>query len=198
MKIRSTDCVNAILHFFYPSYCLHCDGPLVKKNHLLCHTCFELIEWIRPSNRCIYCAGPSPCVPCKGSPCPLRPHLSLFEGCGPILSLYYHFLRTKQGDGLASFLLLAFSRSSFSIPDVIVPNTTRLFPKKEPSYLLANHLARFLKRSCLLPGPSLKDKSVLLITPTLHDSGELLDMKRYLNSFFPIKILSFALIDYRF
>ena len=197
MKIRSTDCVNAILHFFYPSYCLHCDGPLVKKNHLLCPTCFELIEWIHPSERCTYCAAPTPCAPCKGSPRPLRPHLSLFEGCGPILSLYYRFLETKKGEELASLLLLAFSRSSFPIPDVVVPNTTRLFPKKEPSYLLASHLARLLKRPCLPPGLALQDQSVLLITSLLHSSGKLLEMKRHLKGFFPMKITSMALIDDR-
>lgn len=197
MRIRSTACVNAVLHFFYPSYCLHCDGSLVEKHHLLCPTCFELIAWIRPSERCTYCAGPSPCAPCKGSPRPLRPHLSLFEGCGPILSLYYHFLKTKQGKDLASFLLLALSRSSFSIPDAVVPNTNRLFPKKEPSYLLARSLARLLKCPCLLPSPALQDKSVLLITDVLYDPRVLLEMKRHLKGYFPRKITSFALIDYR-
>ena len=197
MRIRSTAYVNAVLHFFYPSYCLHCDGSLAEKHHLLCPTCFELIEWMCPSERCVYCAGPSPCVPCKGSPRPLRPHLSLFEGCGPILSLYDHFLKTKQGEALASFLLLALSRSSLSIPDVVVPNTRRLFPQKEPSYLLASRLARFLKRPCLLPGSALQDKSILLITSLLHSSGELLEMKRHLKGFFPMKITSMALIDDR-
>ena len=150
MRIRSTACVNAVLHFFYPSYCLHCDGPLVEKHHLLCPSCLELIEWIHPSERCTYCAGPSPCMPCKGSPRLLCPHLSLFEGCGPILSLYNHFLKTKQGKGLASFLLLALSRSSFPIPDAVLPNTDRLFPQREPSYLLARSLARLLKCPCIL------------------------------------------------
>ena len=197
MRIRSTACVNAVLHFFYPSYCLHCDGALVEKHHLLCPACLELIEWIRPKERCTYCAGPSPCTPCKGAPRPLRPHLSLFEGCGPILSLYNHFLKTKQGKGLASFLLLALSRSSFPIPDAVLPNTDRLFPQREPSYLLARSLARLLKCPCLLPGPDLQDKSVLLITSALHETRALLDMKRLLKGFFPRKITSLALIDYR-
>lgn len=191
------DFINTVLHFFYPSSCLHCKGAVSKKHHLLCSFCFDLIEWIDGSKRCPICAGPSLCNFCKKKPKPIRPHLSLFEGCGPILSLYYDFLKTGHSPSLASLTLLALGRSSFPIPDIVVPHTSKFFPKKEPSYLLAKALGRLIDRPFALPSPQLQDKTLLLITPVLHKTDDLLEMKRVLRGHFPLKVYSLALIDYR-
>jgi len=168
-----------------------------KKNHLLCSSCFELIEWIDSKTRCPICAGPAPCAPCKKHPKPLRPHLSLFEPCGPILPLYREFLKTKRPHSLAPLILLALSRSPFPLPDIIVPHTQKLFPKQSPTYLLASHIAKQLKIPCYLPSPRLQDKTVLLLTPILRSSDALLTVKRDLKDYFPEKVYSLALIDER-
>ncbi|MCB1107582.1 MAG: hypothetical protein KDK76_05765 [Chlamydiia bacterium] len=191
------DFANLILHFFYPTFCIHCGGSVEKKSHPLCPPCTELLDWIDHKTRCPICAGPSPCSHCRKNPKPLRPHLSLFEGVGPITDLYYEFLKTKRPHFLASLILLALSRSSFPIPDGIVPATQKLFPKKSPSYLLAASVARLLKVPLLLPNGSLQDKTLLLITPTLQATDTLLTFKRHLKTFFPEKVYSLALIDER-
>ncbi|MCB1109460.1 MAG: hypothetical protein KDK64_00620 [Chlamydiia bacterium] len=164
---------------------------------LLCADCLQQIEWINPQERCVHCFAPAPCRLCKTSPRPLRPHRSVFEGVGPVRSLYDDFLRTKRADPLASLLLLAWTRASFPCPDAIVPATLKIFPQQDPAYLLAKAVSRLLRCPLLLPRASLQDKSLLLITPILQNLDETLDIKNALRGAFPRSLYSLALIDLR-
>ncbi|QVL57435.1 MAG: hypothetical protein KFB93_08675 [Simkaniaceae bacterium] len=192
MKILSTVSDN-IIHFFYPAYCLHCDSPVKKGHHLLCPSCFEQIEWIDRKERCPRCWRPKKCKDCP----PLHPHRSLFEPCGPIKDLHQEFLKTKRGKILASLIVIALSKSSWPLPDVIVPLVDSPFPKSEPVYILAKELSALLECTLSLPGPKIQDKETLLLTDSLWKTEELIKGKQRLAEFFPEKTFTFALIDHR-
>jgi len=188
---------RALIHFFYPSYCLYCKGIAEKNHHLLCDTCFELIEWIDPKERCKNCWGKLPCKGCEKVPRYLPHHLSLFDGFGPISSLYQHFLKTHQGKGLLALMLLKLSRSSFPLPDVVTPNSEKYLPLNDPAHLLAKHLAKLIGKPCAPRGEKLSGQTVLVITPTLTKLDDLIEKQREIRGYLPKKIYSMALIDRR-
>ncbi len=192
MKILSTASDNFI-HFFYPTYCLHCDGAVRKAHHLLCPSCFQLIEWIDRAERCPHCWGPKKCKQCPH----LHPHRSLFEPCGPILPLHQEFFKTNRAKTLASLIVIALAKIPWPTPDIIIPLTDSPFPKKEPIYALAKELALLLECSHHLPAPSIQDLKVLLLVDVLYKTGQLIEGKRALAEYFPEKIYTMALIDRR-
>ncbi|WP_194847612.1 hypothetical protein [Candidatus Neptunochlamydia vexilliferae] len=197
MKALSINSVKSITHFFYPSYCLHCEGTVAKPHHLLCSSCFEQIEPIDPKSRCPICWGPSPCKPCAKKPTPLRPHRSLFEPYGPILPLYQEFLKTKRAKTLASLIVMALVHTSWPLPDMIVPQVTPPFPKEDPLFILAKSVGKFLERPVSLPHERIQDKKVLLLNGAIRSAKEVVEGRRLLYTFFPQKVYSFALLDCR-
>ena len=190
------DCVKKLIHFFYPTYCLHCNGPLQSPRHHLCLSCFEQMEWIDPTLRCPSCYGTLPCPHCHKKP-KKGSHLSLFEGFGPILSLYHHFLKRGEGTPLAALLLYKWSQTLWPKPDLIVPATWRFFPKKDPSYLLCQAVARLFRLPLALPKKRFEGKRILLITSELKSFEELKQMKAMAMSCFPLELHSLSLIDSR-
>ena len=185
--------IRQLLHFIYPTYCLHCDGPVKRANQTLCPECFLEIEWIEKKERCPMCWGPDKCRKCP----PLHPHRSLFESCGPIPLLFQEFQRTKRANTLASFIVLGLDRTSWPLPDIIVPLTEGPFHKSEPSYLLAKTLAKMLELPCLLPSNKVRDKTVLFLIDRLSSAKKVIEARSYLKGFFPRKVYSIALIDER-
>lgn len=192
MKILSTACANTI-HFFYPAYCLHCEGKLKWPTHLICGECSHQIEWIDRRERCPRCWGPRHCKSCL----PLHPHRSLFENSGPIASLYAEYLITKRSALLASLLVVGLSKTKWEIPDAVVPLTKAPLPKEDPAYFLAKDVANLLKCPCYLPSEKVEDQIILLIEPFLLSGPSLFTMKKEVAGFFPKKIFSIALIDAR-
>lgn len=193
--LKTLSTVSAkLIHFFYPAYCLHCDARVEKAHYLLCSCCFHQLEWIDRSERCPRCWGPKKCARCLT----LHPHRSLFDSCGPILDLHREFLKTKRGKTLASLLVIAFSKTSWPIPEVVVPLIDSPFPKQEPLYALGKELASLLGCALALPCANLQDKKILLVTDRLRKTEELIKAKQRLAAFFPEKIFTFALIDQRF
>ena len=192
MKILSTALDN-LIRFFYPAYCLHCNERVAKAHHLLCASCFGQLEWIDRSQRCPSCWGLKKYQHCP----PLHPHRSLFEPCGPVLDLQREFLKSKRGKTLASLMVIALSKTSWPLPEVIVPIMDSPFPKQEPLYSLGKELATLLSCTLSLPCSKLQDKKVLLIADVLWKTEELIKEKQRLADFFPEKIFTFALIDQR-
>lgn len=192
MKILSTVCANAI-HFFYPAYCLHCEGKLKWPTHLICSDCFHQIEWIDRKERCPNCYGPRRCKRCV----PLYPHRSLFENSGPIASLYAEYIITKRPTLLASLIVVAFSKTSWDLPEFVVPYITWPLATEDPSYFLAKEVAKLLKTPCALPSDQIEGKSVLFLVPSLSSGDHLFKAKKHLAGYFPAKIHTLALIDQR-
>ena len=108
----------------------------------------------------------------------LHPHRSLFDSCGPILDLHREFLKTKRGKTLASLLVIAFSKTSWPIPEVVVPLIDSPFPKQEPLYVLGKELASLLGCAFALPCASLQDKKILLVTDRLRKTEEMVKAKQ--------------------
>lgn len=192
MKILSTVCAN-LIHFFYPAYCLHCEGKLKRPTDLLCLPCFHQIEWIDQSERCPNCWGPNRCKSCL----PLHPHRSLFEPTGPLLSLYGEFLKTKHSILLASLIVVALSKTSWEIPEVVIPYITCPLAPKDPSSFLAKEVAKLLDIPRAFPSEKIEGKKVLFLIPSLSNSSHLFKEKKKLAGYFPAKIFTLALLDQR-
>ena len=94
-------------------------------------------------------------------------------------------------------MIVALAKTSWPLPEVIVPLIDSPFPKQEPLYFLTKELATFLHCSLSLPSSKIQDKKVLLVTDILWKIEELIKEKQRLAEFFPEKIFTFALIDQR-
>lgn len=188
------DCVRELIHFFYPSYCLHCGGRLEKGSQPLCRSCFSSIEWIDPKERCRRCFAP---LPCKEGCFPLYQHRSCFEAYGPIMPLIAECKRSKRLFLLASLIIVQLARSPLPAPDCIVPITVGPFHKQELPFLLAKEMARLYQCQALLPSKKVRDKSVLLLIDRLQVKEPLIEARSRLRAFFPRKIYTLAVIDER-
>ncbi len=197
LNILNISFAKPLIHFFYPSHCLHCEGAVKRPHHLLCLSCFEQIELIDPKSRCPICWGPLPCKPCVKKPTPLRPHRSLFEPYGPILPLYQEFLRTKRTKTLASLIVMALVRTSWPFPDLIVAPSEPPLPKQDPPFILAKSVGKLLERPVSLPHERLQDKTVLLLTAPIRSAKEVAEARQGCQIFFPKKVYSLAFLDYR-
>ena len=195
---------KTLLHFLYPTVCLHCEGEVKKPSQLLCKQCLGQVEWLQRG--CVYCSASVEsgriCASCLKHPLYLQPHASLFPSLGPISFLYTDFLHTGHVDALAAFFILGLHYfPSIPAPDCIVPLLQPRYEgfvlKKQSAALLAQRVAKFLKCPIYLPGNRIEGKIVLLITDWLDDAKKLYFQKQNLNQFFPKKIYSVALIDTR-
>lgn len=94
-------------------------------------------------------------------------------------------------------MVLALSKTSWPLPEVVVPLMDTPFPKGEPLYSLGKELGALLSCTFSFPSSKLQDKKVLLITDVLWKTEELIQAKQRVAQFFPEKIFTFALIDQR-
>lgn len=95
-------------------------------------------------------------------------------------------------------MVVALCKTSWPLPEVIVPLIDSPFPKRESLYSLGKELASFLSCTPALPSSKLQDKKVLLLTDVLWKTREMIRAKQTIAAFFPEKIFTFALIDRRF
>ena len=187
------DYIKHAVHLIFPANCLHCSSRVDWASRPLCPECFSQIEWIDRSERCPTCWGPKTCRRCP----PLHPHRSLFEALGPLPILYKDFRSSKHPETLASLIILGLGKTSWPLPDFIVPFTSGPLHKSEPVYILAKKVAAELSIPLSLPHPRLMDKTVLFFTDILQSTDTFLKGKHLLQGFFPYKIYSLALIDAR-
>lgn len=153
--------VSHLLHFFYPSFCLHCHMQIFGKERWICKTCFEQIEWIDPNLCCQICGKISRltksmrCVSCKAHPIYLMPFSCCFSLEGPAYHLY-EYLRVYESQDIAktfaSFLLIKWKRLKWPFPDAIVPiphsRLEKLSLKRQPNHLIAKELSKLFSVQC--------------------------------------------------
>ena len=145
---------ETLTHFFYPSFCFHCETQIYGKKPLLCKACQDLIEWIEPSLTCSCCGGIKSsqfhalCLECHKKPVSLMPYGTCLAFEGPAYSLYYH-LRAYENEMIAklfaSFLVLKWKKLRFPFPDVVIPlpeSRLEIFSyRHQPSYRVGKELA---------------------------------------------------------
>ncbi|MCB1084718.1 MAG: hypothetical protein KDK60_01300 [Chlamydiia bacterium] len=204
MKSRSIASVKAVhralVHFFYPTYCLHCDGNVAAGHHLLCFDCFSLIEWIDPKKRCRDCFGPKEggkCLTCKKEPQQFGPHRSLFEPIGPLLPLKKELRRAKRGEPFASLIAYTLSKTDWPLPDVIVPLTDPEVLGRSPSFLIGEGLEKILKIPCIPASEKIEDKTVLFLVEQITCRETFAEKREEVECYFPEEVYSIALFDER-
>ncbi len=164
MKELLSTFFNSIIHFFYPSFCLHCHDQTFGMDKWICKACFEQIEWIDSTLICDICgklrqerAGGKRCVTCKTNPKYLMPFSSCFLSEGPAYYLH-EYLRVYESEEIAtlfaSLIVLKLQKLRWPFPDLIVPipdsRLQTFFLKRQPSYLIAKALGKMLKTQCKL------------------------------------------------
>ena len=158
MKKLLSACISSTMHFFYPSFCLHCHSQTFGKDKWICKSCFEQIEWIDSTFTCKVCgtlkrerAG-TRCATCKTSPKYLMPFSACFLPQGPAYHLH-EYLRVYESEEVAkifaSLLIIKWQTLTWPFPDAIVPipdSRLETFSlKRQPNHLIAKALSKMLK-----------------------------------------------------
>lgn len=157
-------CLDALIHFFYPQVCLHCEAPLAGQTQRFCKECQLELMWIEANERCKNCLSGEPlpnasfCSSCHGKESFFTDLSSAFEATGPILSLIRKMKFSTSSflaEEAASFLCAQFARLDWPSPDLIIPvplswerKLARSFNQSE---LLAKGLASFLSTPMRCP-----------------------------------------------
>ncbi len=148
---------KSLLHFVYPSKCLHCRALLSPEPIVLCHDCSSSLELINPEERCPRCFHflsdeGELCQICIKYPSLYAGIASCFEYEGPAGTLirqlkYYN--QSYLAQGMGAFLVAQWERLHWPIPDVIVPVPISFLRWMERKYnqsdLLAQEMSRFLR-----------------------------------------------------
>ncbi len=210
------------LHFFYPSFCLHCKVKIERLDAPLCPGCYACIEWHSQKHLCALCKRPllgskkMRCIPCIEKPAYLHPHHSLFSYYGPLIDVFAFFKKHPSRDlarFFASFFILKIDELLWPLPDVIIPafepkietfskkNTPILWIAKElslitkvPFFDVFNDTDRQSLKKRVRPFPK---KNILLLSDILRESDMLYAAKRSLGPLFAKKIYSMTLIEQR-
>lgn len=153
-----TSLIQTLTHFFYPSFCLQCDGQLFGNKKWLCQPCFEQIEWIDATLACRSCGKPKrerarlQCSECIKKPTYLMPINSCFYPEGPAYTLHEQ-LRVYESESIAkifaALLVMRWKELSWPFPDAIIPvpdSRIETFSlKRQANYLVAKALSKVLK-----------------------------------------------------
>lgn len=194
-----------LLRWIYPAYCLHCEVEVEELHHPLCRACLSQIEWVDPTQRCIYCGisldREGVCERCQTHSVDIQPHTSLFSPFGPILNLHRDFLQNSRAKLLASFIVVGLNRLCWPDPDCVVPlllpRSEGFFLKKQAAFLMAKSVAKLFKCPCYLPGESVQEKVVLIVSDRLEDEELLCRRREELKELGAKHVYSLALIDQR-
>lgn len=193
---------QALLNFFFPESCPHCQQVFLPKDRLLCPVCTEQIEALDHKRYCPYCAELKPCWARTHKPCALwHPNyclnalssFSLYQG--PLKSLLENYQRHPQAfvaEALAPFLAYSLAQTGWSI-DRLCPLPQK--EKQRANNLLAEALATLIDKPChpFSKQSFKKNQSLLLISATLFDLKSVFEAARFLRRLGPVNVYSLSL-----
>jgi competence protein ComFC len=118
---------EAFLHFFYPSFCIHCGEQLTVKKYF-CQSCLEQLEFLDPLPRCSGCFQEKKlykqqCEECQKADRSYH-SAAAFEYRGPIQTLIHRY---KFGGSsflsktAAAFMFIQWTRLGWPLPDYVIP-----------------------------------------------------------------------------
>jgi len=149
---------TSLLHFVYPTKCLHCQTPLPPGPLVLCPTCAPLLELASLYDRCPVCFNSIedeysiPCTECSHYPSHYRRMAAAFDYEGPAATLVKRLKYSNQphlAQGMAAFLVAQLDRLQWPLPDALIPVPISWTHWIERGYnqsaLLAEGMGRLLK-----------------------------------------------------
>lgn len=147
---------QALSHFCFPPFCLHCDRFLDEEALLFCKECLDLLEFIDPQERCLYCfssevySKKQVCSFCLKQSHFLRRVGAVFDDFGVARTLLQALRggRSYLAKGAAGYMGMQWGRLEWPIPDIVVPVPSSFFRYFERGYnprtLLAKKLSHIL------------------------------------------------------
>lgn len=149
--------INSLTHFFYPTFCTHCNRQIYGRERWICKPCFEQIEWIDSTLACKTCGKPkrervrAQCSVCHVRPTYVMPMVSCFYPEGPAWALHEQ-LRVYESEEIAklfaSLLVMKWKELPWPFPEAIIPvpdSRIETFSlKNQANYLVAKAFSRLI------------------------------------------------------
>jgi len=161
------DAANAVLDWFYPPHCYHCEAPLNSAgSRILCRPCLRALVRSRiPAAVCPVCGMPhgdepgtgAPCLSCQGRPPHFHIARSVFTFAGPAASIVRSF--KFNGQFFLGPLLMRLATERGWLPadvcradyDCVVPVPLHRLRERERGYNQALLLAEVVARQAGIP-----------------------------------------------
>jgi uncharacterized CHY-type Zn-finger protein len=166
--------IQYVIDLIYPSFCLHCHedlkcSQLLKqrktplklqfKNQFLCSHCLKILQLKEPGNID-----------------KIAKIATIFEDIGPACSLVLHLRNHKLyslGKMIACYVTLWLAKSTFPLPDVIIPMPKSSYAHWNFLFFVAKHVGKMIKRPVtrykgkyFWQGDEKIDKTVLFLADT--------------------------------
>lgn len=209
----SLSSIKPLLQLIYPPLCLHCQDKTESLRALFCPRCLEYLTLIDISSK----SSSS----CSGE----QWHQATCEPFGPALSLFKHSQRRSPAciKAIASLMVMRWVALDWTLPDIIVPLPTHLWPffskSRDVTLQIAQECVRMigapvltlLKKqinwnyfkdpqeehpsSLIRSGQGIADHKILLISLTM-DPSTLKEASALLLEGFPSQIHSLSFLDF--
>lgn len=148
---------SLLIDTLYPRSCLHCESNDLEEDHLLCSPCNDLltpIDWNLRCPRCFsdnYHLRTNRCAHCLKRKSFISRSASIFEYLGPPASIIKQLKYSSKfflAEGAGAFMAAQLLKSSWPLPDVIVPTPLSFshycLRGYNQSFLLAKALSRII------------------------------------------------------
>ncbi len=186
-----------MLHFLFPSLCLHCEE---RSPNLVCKNCATFFELIDPLTRCPFCftenEGRHACPECREKKRWRLRCASALDFTPPVQTV----VGKMQGGQMpylaktaAAFMVMQMERLGWDEPDLFIPIPHHfLFPSTHLAKYLNGKVSTCLRRGIdqfyLKRGAQIEGKTVVLIDHVMKRGTVLQDAAEALREGFPKKI----------